>query len=144
MKYLGEIFALLCACIAVVVGSPDVGFDGLFRSSTEEVSSWCMQAPIPPHVNGEFIISGPALFEHAGTNFTCVLDAFGKVNRFQLSKGVVCYSAAMLKSGFYNDSMKAGQIAPGCFSPTPNLQESALCTIPCVILWLRHRWITTL
>eukprot|EP00976_Prorocentrum_cordatum_P089660 1187811-Prorocentrum_minimum.AAC.2 len=78
MKYLGEIFALLCACIAVVVGSPDVGFDGLFRSSTEEVSSWCMQAPIPPHVNGEFIISGPALFEHAGTNFTCVLDAFGK------------------------------------------------------------------
>jgi carotenoid cleavage dioxygenase-like enzyme len=93
---------------------PDPGWELLFQDSTQSVEMWCEAAPaLPSYLHGSFYMSGPAQFSLGGYNFTCVLDAFGKINRFELSHGQICFSARMLQSKFYNDSMTLGRPAAG-------------------------------
>lgn len=107
------------AILAVAFGWPspakDVGYEYWYTSSPEEVANYCVRAPVPADLAGQFVIAGPAVFELGGREFRGLFDAFAKVNRFDLEKGQVCLTAKMLQSGFYNESIKRGSIAPGFF-----------------------------
>ena len=45
-----------------------------------------------------------------GQRFNDVLDAFGKLNRFQMNNGTVCFTTKMMNTGFYNESMRENKI----------------------------------
>lgn len=99
---------------ASAIPPTDVGYDLLFADTLKEVDQECTDAPgLPSFFNGNFYISGPAQFSIGGIKFKCALDAFGKINKFELANKQVCFSAKMLRTGFYNDSIKANTVAPG-------------------------------
>jgi hypothetical protein len=41
-----------------------------------------------------------------------ILDGFGKLNRFDIRQGQVCFTARMMDTGFYNDSIALQKVAP--------------------------------
>ena len=45
--------------------------------------------------------------------FNDILDGFGKLHRFEMSAGKVCFSAKMMDTGFYTESVEKGRIADG-------------------------------
>jgi len=100
---------------AAVVVADDVGYEKLYESSATEVwPAQCFDAPgVPAHVQGTFLLAGPALFEMGHRAFQNALDGFGKVQSFKLGGGKVCFSTRMMQTGFYNASVKAGTIGHG-------------------------------
>merc|ERR1719440_106712 len=47
-----------------------------------------------------------------GLEFQGVLDGYGKLHRFQMSDGQVCFKAQMMQTKYYNESMKSGTVPP--------------------------------
>jgi carotenoid cleavage dioxygenase-like enzyme len=106
---------LVLALFAVAVVAEDVGYEKFFQSSSAEVwPAQCFDAPgIPAHVQGTYLLGGPALFEMGGRAFQSALDGFGKVHSFKVGGAKVCFSTRMMQTGFYNASVKAGTIGHG-------------------------------
>lgn len=105
---------MLAALLGGVMGQ-DTGFELLYKTTTEEFSSQCVTVPkeFPAYAEGSFIISSTGQFEYNGKNFQGVLDAFGKVHRFDMKGDQVCASYSMLRSGFYNKSIATQEISHG-------------------------------
>lgn len=53
-----------------------------------------------------------AQFEMADQVFTGMLDGFGKLQRFELHEGRMCFEARMMDTLFYNASIAAQKIVP--------------------------------
>mmetsp|Transcript_89722 Transcript_89722/g.178383 ORF Transcript_89722/g.178383 Transcript_89722/m.178383 type:complete len:548 (-) Transcript_89722:47-1690(-) len=105
-------------CIQVVGGfaaSEDVGYEGLFTTALDEFHHRCqdIQQPLPAWASGDFIIPSLGQFEMGGQHFVGFMDAFGKLHRFELKDKQVCATYRMMRTGFYNESLKAGTIGRG-------------------------------
>merc|ERR1711959_812031 len=114
-KMLASQVAFVCALLlGCSIAADDTGFaEAMWSDSTDEASWQCWPSPsLPAWVNGSWILPTVSQFGYGGRNFTGVLDGFGKLNRFQLSGGEVCFMSRMMKTQFYKDSLAAGTVAP--------------------------------
>ena len=109
----GTMAVVLVAVISESTPHDDIGYELLFEDSTTPVDWDCWDAPnLPRWVNGSFVLPGVGQFSFGGLQFKGALDGFGKNHRFQLSDGQICMRARMMPTGFYNNSMKLGTVAP--------------------------------
>lgn len=94
---------------------PDIGWNLLFESASEEFQDHCVQLPaaFSSWAEGDFVISSTGLYEMGDRRFTGVLDAFGKIHRFSMKGKEVCATYRILRSGFYNESRKKGTVSDG-------------------------------
>ena len=123
----------------------DIGYELLFADSTAPVDWECWKFPtLPRWVNGSFILPGVGQFSFGGLQFKGALDGFGKTHRFQLSEGKICMRARMMPTGFYNESLARGTVAPGMLfdetapprppcPPKPRCAPCAMCLV-CLVL----------
>lgn len=93
----------------------DVGYNLLFETAEEEFAGHCcsFSQALPSWADGDFVIPGLGRFEMGGRRFVGYTDAFGKLHRFTLRGGRACATYRMLGSGFWNESRRAGTVAPG-------------------------------
>ena len=63
--------------------------------------------------SGSFIMPSLGQFGMGPQSMEGALDAFGKLSRFTVDKGRVCFAAQMMRTGFWNKSVELGSIAPG-------------------------------
>jgi len=78
-----------------------------------------MDAPgVPDYLQGLYVVSGPARWEQGDYKLQAVFDGFGKVNRFEVGGGKVCYTSAWLNTTFSRESEKRGQPAGMLFEET--------------------------
>jgi len=73
---------------------------------------------LPDYLEGLYIVSGPARFEGENWKFQALFDGFGKLNRFELGGGQVCYTSAWLNTTFSRESDKKGQAVGMLFEET--------------------------
>eukprot|EP00931_Biecheleriopsis_adriatica_P113229 TRINITY_DN8819_c0_g1_i2.p1 TRINITY_DN8819_c0_g1~~TRINITY_DN8819_c0_g1_i2.p1 ORF type:complete len:548 (+),score=115.54 TRINITY_DN8819_c0_g1_i2:221-1645(+) len=62
---------------------------------------------------GDFILGSVGLQEMGDRHFVGYLDAFGKYNKFSLLGDKVCGTYRVMRTGFYNESVKAKTVGPG-------------------------------
>lgn len=99
--------------------SQDLGFAELFTTHNASVDEVCIDFPAASYLEGTFVLPSLGQFEMADETFTGLLDGFGKLARFTLSNQSLCYHSRMMDTGFYNESMHTGKVAPGLmFSET--------------------------
>jgi hypothetical protein len=60
----------------------------------------------------EIFVASVAQFEMASQEFTGMLDGYGKLQRFELHEGRMCFQARMMDTQFYNASIAAQKIVP--------------------------------
>jgi len=110
--------AVIGICTVQVAGqtsSEPAGFNELYSTHNESVPGTCsplQEGAIPPYIDGTFIIPSLGQFEMGKTKFNGLLDGFGKLQRFTVSHNVICFSAKMMNTGFYTESMKMNKVAP--------------------------------
>ena len=109
--------------IAVVMAAgSEEGWKLLFTSNTTEVDNYCISTRALPHyLNGSYLFAAIGQLEMGGQRFQDILDGYGKLHRFVLSSSSqkVCFTAKMMDTGFYNESVKKGGVAAGVlFSET--------------------------
>ncbi len=107
---------LLCCCVSHAAAGeapPDQGYLELFVTHNVSTPRTCSPVPdLPAHLDGTFLIPTLGQFEMGGEAFQGLLDGFGKLLRFRLGGGQLCFTARMMDTVFYNDSVAAGKIAP--------------------------------
>ena len=86
-------------------------YNSLFLTRNWTVSSQCIKVP-KNTITGSFVMPSLGQYEMGGTNVTAAFDAFGKLHKFELSPGQVCVTARMMATGFWNQSLQSGTIAP--------------------------------
>mmetsp|Transcript_34391 Transcript_34391/g.109177 ORF Transcript_34391/g.109177 Transcript_34391/m.109177 type:complete len:530 (+) Transcript_34391:57-1646(+) len=93
----------------------DIGYNLLWTDALDEFSDRCVKAsaPIPAWAHGDFIIPSVGRFEMGDRRFVGQLDAFGKMQRFELRGDEVCATYRMMATGFYNQSREANTIGHG-------------------------------
>jgi len=95
------------------VSQEDIGYEKMWEDSPKNVEWDCWQQPkLPQWLSGSFILPSVAQFSMGGLEFQGVLDGYGKLHRFQLSDGQVCFRAQMMLTDFYNQSVKTGTVPP--------------------------------
>jgi len=105
--------------VASAVSTPDLGWDLLATTAPDETKRTCKDATgLPDYLQGLYIVSGPARFEGESWKFQAVFDGFGKLNRFELGGGQVCYTSAWLNTTFSRESEKKGQAVGMLFEET--------------------------
>ena len=108
--------SLLAAAISPppnVIMTQDEGYDLLVTDSTQEVDRHCLPMR-QRRLTGTWLIPAIAQFGMGDTEFTALLDGFGKWNKFELTgHGELCVTMKMMPSGFYNESLKLQRVAPG-------------------------------
>jgi len=108
------LFAMFLFVALTVRGHDDIGYGLMFEDSINETNWKCWQpAGMPAWLNGSFILPTVGQFSFGGREFKGVLDGFGKMNRFQFSRGELCYKSKMMRTGFYNESHQLGTVGPG-------------------------------
>merc|ERR1711871_1352042 len=119
-------FIAFLTFVAAAAGATDVavdhGYELIFQSNTTEVDNVCFDTPtLPSWLSGSYIMAAIGQMEINGQRFNDVLDAFGKLNRFQMNNGTVCFTTKMMNTGFYNESMRENKIGRGVLfdEPTP-------------------------
>jgi len=107
-------FLLLLAGVGAASEHTDAGYDLQFTSNAKPVSD-CFDAPsLPPVFQGKsYMLQGVGLFDFLGSNFTMLLDGFGKLYKFDFGDEKICFHAEMLMSKFYNNSLTEKKVAPG-------------------------------
>lgn len=133
---LGQAALASCLLITGVSSDEDVGYHRLFETANDEFDNRCMPLqgnPVPKWLHdGSFVIGSVGQQEMGDRHFVTYLDAFGKYNRFTFRDGEVCGTYRMMRTGFYNNSLNAGTIAPdllfyetepprSCFNPLCNI-----------------------
>jgi len=111
------VLAVLLAFTGAVSSSTsdDVGYERMFETWSNEVDATCydVDTNLPAWLNGSWILPTVGQFELGGRAFTSILDAFGKLHRFQFSSQRICERAKMMSTGFYNVSQGLGTVGPG-------------------------------
>jgi carotenoid cleavage dioxygenase-like enzyme len=109
-----------CSIAVASAGStPDTGFELFVTTAPDPTSRTCQDAPgLPDYLQGIYVVSGPAKFETDNYKFQAVFDGFGKLNRFEVGGGQVCYTSAWLNTTFARESEKRGQAAGMLFEET--------------------------
>jgi hypothetical protein len=69
-------------------------------------------ASYPIYVKGSFILPSVSQFELGDQKFVGLLDGFGKLQRFEIMNGQICFSTKMMSTLFYNESVQNNKIAP--------------------------------
>jgi len=104
----------LAALVAPVArGDEDIGYELLFKTAKDEFNRRCAPATLPAWAKGDFVIGSVGLQEMGDRHFVGYLDAFGKYNKFSLEGDQVCATYRIMRTGFYNESVKANTIGPG-------------------------------
>jgi len=106
--------ALLAASLVVAAGQ-DIGYEALFESALDEFSSRCVKvsSPLPSWALGDFVIGSAGRFEMGDRRFVGMLDAYGKMHRFELREGEVCATYRMMATRFFNKSKQQNTITEG-------------------------------
>jgi len=92
----------------------DLGYELIFKSENSTVDNKCFPAPnLPAFLNGSYLFAAIGQLEMGEQRFNDILDGFGKLHRFEMSAGKVCFSAKMMDTGFYTESVEKGRIADG-------------------------------
>ena len=103
----------LIYCIGSASAAADVGFTHLYEDSPLPVQWQCWShAQLPSWLNGSFLLPSVGLFNFKGKEFQGLLDGFGKLHRFEMADGKICLTSKMMLSGFYNQSLSQGSVAP--------------------------------
>ena len=62
---------------------------------------------------GSFIMPSLGQFRMQNMALNGALDAFGKLSRFTIARGRVCFASRMMQTAFWNESVATGKVAPG-------------------------------
>ena len=106
-------FIFLFLLAATVYAGEDPGFVELFATHNASMDVGCIEFSSPEWLTGTFVLPSLGQFEMKEEKFTGLLDGFGKLASFLLANNSLCYRSQMMDTGFYNDSLTAGKIAPG-------------------------------
>mmetsp|Transcript_112334 Transcript_112334/g.223223 ORF Transcript_112334/g.223223 Transcript_112334/m.223223 type:complete len:527 (+) Transcript_112334:64-1644(+) len=111
----GSLLLALASGHSHIQQASDFGMEGLFQDSLEEVfPAQCQDTPgLPEALEGTFVIQSTAQYSMGGKEFRAWLDTFWKVHTMKLSKGQLCYKTRLIRTGFYNNSLHKGTVAPG-------------------------------
>jgi carotenoid cleavage dioxygenase-like enzyme len=90
------------------------------------------------------MISGPAKFETENYKFQAVFDGFGKVNRFEVGGGSLCYTSAWLNTTYARESEKRGQAAGMLFEETIPPRTCPLSNPMCNMNAPDNDWVNTI
>eukprot|EP00413_Alexandrium_margalefii_P007376 CAMPEP_0204529334 /NCGR_PEP_ID=MMETSP0661-20131031/10008_1 /ASSEMBLY_ACC=CAM_ASM_000606 /TAXON_ID=109239 /ORGANISM="Alexandrium margalefi, Strain AMGDE01CS-322" /LENGTH=531 /DNA_ID=CAMNT_0051535351 /DNA_START=41 /DNA_END=1636 /DNA_ORIENTATION=+ len=102
--------AALLGSAASIFEAADAGFDLLVTSAGPATPRTCLRAPgLPAFVNGSYFVAGPARFELGDYHFQAIFDGYGKMNRFELQGGSICYTSAWMNTRIYEKSVKEGR-----------------------------------
>ena len=97
--------------------SQEYNYTDIFTTNNQTAQETCVKLggrASNVKLKGSFIIPSLGQFEMGETKFMGALDAFGKLHRFRFNgSGGVCFTARMMETGFYNESVSRGKIAPG-------------------------------
>ena len=97
--------------------SIDTQYNELFRGYNTTVDSRvsaCVDIPRAADIaDGSFIMPSLGQFNMGPMSLNGALDAYGKLSRFTISGGRVCFAARMMATGFWNASVAEGEVAPG-------------------------------
>jgi len=86
----------------------DAGAELLVTDGGPAVPRTCYAAQkLPTYARGTYLIGGPAQFDVGEYHYQGIFDGLGKVNRFELREGEICYTSAWLNTGMYQAAMKA-------------------------------------
>jgi len=114
---------------ALAEADADIGYDLLVTGEAAEVPRTCFTIPeLPASTRGAFFISGPAKFEMGGYHFRSFFDGYGKVNRFELKEGEICFTTKFLNTSYLSHAEKLGRICngPSFFGTEPKLPHCPL------------------
>lgn len=110
---------LLASALATSRAQDDIGFEGLFTDSVEEVENIALTVTgtIPDYVVGTFAQGGPARWTWGDRSFTHILDGFSKLNKYEFSGGnTVHFTAKFPRTGFYTEAEQKNDIPLGVFA----------------------------
>lgn len=105
-----RVWSALCVA-SVVSGNPDIGYDELYVTHNSTVPVTCSTASLPSSLVGTFILPSLGQFEMV-EEFQGLLDGYGKLSRFTMSNGELCFASRIMDTGFYNYSVSRGSVAP--------------------------------
>lgn len=93
----------------------DIGFECMFYDYPQQVyPAKCFPAPkLPSYLDGTFIIQSTAKYSMGNRSFGSWLDTFWKIHSLALGNGEVCYKSKFIATGYYNESLARGTVAPG-------------------------------
>lgn len=117
MVHFAGFVAYVSGCTNAFSLPEDIGFETLFNNHTAEVLK--QQCVAIPHaiamlnLTGHFVIQSSSQYGMGGQSFRAWLDAYWHIHKFTLREGSLCYKARRIRTGFYNDSISQGAVAPG-------------------------------
>uniref|UniRef100_A0A7S1LN72 Uncharacterized protein n=1 Tax=Alexandrium catenella TaxID=2925 RepID=A0A7S1LN72_ALECA len=125
---------LAVACAAAPDGA-DPGLELLVTSAGPATSRTCYPTrELPRFLKGTYLVAGPAKFEVGEYRYQAIFDGLGKMNRFEIEEGKVCYTSAWMETGTYQSAMREGRPGrgllfeetqpprPPCFTPLCNVR----------------------
>jgi len=116
----------LLSATAVLSTQTDAGWEMLVTSAGPGTPRTCFTAPkVPSYASGSFFIAGPAKFEIGKYHFGGIFDGFGKLNRFELSEGKICYTSSWMNTGYKSEMEKLGE--PRCVLFEDTVPPRAAC-----------------
>jgi hypothetical protein len=89
----------------------------MFTTNTDPIDRTCTKLsedfPTKTFSDSSYLIQSVGAFDFEGYKFQMILDGFGKVYHFEFPKETneICVTAAMLRSRWYNESLKEGKPA---------------------------------
>jgi carotenoid cleavage dioxygenase-like enzyme len=105
-----------------------MGFEDMFNDSFGEVfPGLCTALPkLPRFVEGTLVMQSTYQYSMGGTSVQAWLDAYWKLHTLELKDGMACYKTRRIRTGFYNNSVKHGTVAPGVFFMETNPPRKCL------------------
>jgi beta-carotene 15,15'-monooxygenase/beta,beta-carotene 9',10'-dioxygenase len=125
----------------------EAGWDLLATSVGAPDARACLpMQKLPSYVRGTYIVSGPAQFELNEYKFQGLFDGFGRVNRFEIGDGEVCFTSNWLNTAFRTESEKRGYPAGMLFEePSPKRPSCPLLDLMCeMAVPSDNDWVNTL
>ena len=108
---------IITLLIFISANALDVGYELMFTTNTDAIPRICSklpsQFPMKAFEDTSYLIQSVGAFDFEGYEFQMILDGFGKLYRFQFLKETneICVTASMLKSQWYNESLKEKRVA---------------------------------
>eukprot|EP00930_Biecheleria_cincta_P045082 TRINITY_DN31071_c0_g1_i1.p1 TRINITY_DN31071_c0_g1~~TRINITY_DN31071_c0_g1_i1.p1 ORF type:complete len:534 (+),score=78.11 TRINITY_DN31071_c0_g1_i1:47-1648(+) len=94
--------------------APDFGFEHLYDESPEESPEHCAEVQsLPAFLDGTFVIQSIAKLSMGEQRLQAWLDAFFKVHTLSISDKRLCHKSRIIRSGYYNNSVKKDAVAAG-------------------------------
>mmetsp|Transcript_102554 Transcript_102554/g.249265 ORF Transcript_102554/g.249265 Transcript_102554/m.249265 type:complete len:534 (-) Transcript_102554:106-1707(-) len=111
--------AVLSLLAGGAAAAADAGYELLVASAGPDVQRTCFEAKgLRTPTKGAFFIGGPAKFDMGGYSFQSFFDGYGRMNRFELQDGAVCFTAKYMNTSYYKEAELLGRPAIGMFMGT--------------------------